>query len=145
MFDISFSELFVIGVVALLVIGPEKLPKVARTAGVFAGRLQKFVAQVKEEVSREARFEELQKLQQEVKDSVGKFESGVRGEISKVKSSVDEVANEIADAPVKKATRQTRKPNPSATNSDVAKVSATKRKVATTKKARTVKKAVDEV
>jgi sec-independent protein translocase protein TatB len=144
-FDISFSELFVIGVVALLVIGPEKLPKVARTAGVFAGRLQKFVAQVKEEVSREARFEELQKLQQEVKDSVGKFESGVRGEISKVKSSVDEVANEIADAPVKKATRQTRKPNPSATKSDVAKVSATKRKVATTKKARTVKKAVDEV
>jgi sec-independent protein translocase protein TatB len=107
--------------------------------------LQKFVAQVKEEVSREARFEELQKLQQEVKDSVGKFESGVRGEISKVKSSVDEVANEIADAPVKKATRQTRKPNPSPTNSDVAKVSATKRKVATTKKARTVKKAVDEV
>jgi sec-independent protein translocase protein TatB len=144
-FDISFSELFVIGVVALLVIGPEKLPKVARTAGVFAGRLQKFVAQVKEEVSREARFEELQKLQQEVKDSVGKFESGVRGEVSKVKSSVDEVANEIADAPVKKATRQTRKPNPSATKSDVAKVSATKRKVATTKKARTVKKAVDEV
>jgi sec-independent protein translocase protein TatB len=70
MFDVSFSELFVIAVVALLVIGPEKLPKVARTVGAFVGRMQRYVAQVKEEVNREARFEELQKLQQEIKQSV---------------------------------------------------------------------------
>lgn len=70
MFDIAFSELLVIAVVALLVIGPEKLPKVARTVGMFAGKLQRYVAQVKEEVNREARFEELQKLQQEIKQSV---------------------------------------------------------------------------
>jgi sec-independent protein translocase protein TatB len=69
-FDVSFSELFVIAVVALLVIGPEKLPKVARTAGAFMGRMQRYVAQVKEEVNREVRFEELQKLQQEIKQSV---------------------------------------------------------------------------
>ena len=74
MFDVSFSELFVIAVVALLVIGPEKLPKVARTVGAFMGRMQRYVAQVKEEVSREVRFEELQKLQQEIKQSV---ENGV--------------------------------------------------------------------
>jgi sec-independent protein translocase protein TatB len=69
-FDVSFSELFVIAVVALLVIGPEKLPKVARTMGALMGRMQRYVAQVKEEVNREVRFEELQKLQQEIKQSV---------------------------------------------------------------------------
>ncbi len=70
MFDVSFSELLVIAVVALLVIGPEKLPKVARTVGAFTGRVQRYVAQVKEEVNREARFEELQKLQSEIKQSI---------------------------------------------------------------------------
>ena len=70
MFDVSFSELLVIAVVALLVIGPEKLPKVARTVGAFTGRMQRYMAQIKEEVNREMRFEELQKLQQEIKQSV---------------------------------------------------------------------------
>ncbi|HSI45242.1 MAG TPA: Sec-independent protein translocase protein TatB [Methylophilus sp.] len=70
MFDISFSELLVIAIVALVVIGPEKLPKVARTAGAFFGRLQRFVAQVKDEVNRESRFAELQKLQDEVHSSM---------------------------------------------------------------------------
>lgn len=70
MFDISFSELLVIAFVALVVIGPEKLPKVARTAGAFFGRMQRFVTQVKDEVNREARFAELQKLQDEVKSSL---------------------------------------------------------------------------
>ena len=67
MFDVSFSELMVIAVIALLVIGPEKLPKVARTIGALTGRMQRYVGQVKEEVNREFRFEELQKLQQEIK------------------------------------------------------------------------------
>jgi sec-independent protein translocase protein TatB len=69
-FDVSFSELLVIAVVALLVIGPEKLPKVARTVGAFTGRMQRYMAQIKEEVNREVRFEELQKLQSEIKQSV---------------------------------------------------------------------------
>jgi sec-independent protein translocase protein TatB len=68
-FDVSFSELMVIAVVALIVIGPEKLPKVARTLGALTGRMQRYVAQVKEEVNREVRFEELQQLQQEIKES----------------------------------------------------------------------------
>lgn len=69
MFDVSFSELMVIAVVALIVIGPEKLPKVARTLGALAGRMQKYVAQVKDEVNREVRFEELQQLQQEIQSA----------------------------------------------------------------------------
>jgi len=66
-FDIAFSELVVIAIVALIVIGPEKLPKVARTLGALAGRMQKYMAQIKEEVNRESRFAELQKLQDEIR------------------------------------------------------------------------------
>ena len=67
MFDIAFSELVVIAIVALVVIGPERLPKVARTLGALTGRMQRYVAQVKDEVNREVRFQELQQLQQEIK------------------------------------------------------------------------------
>ncbi len=69
MFDIAFSELVVIAIVALIVIGPEKLPKVARTLGALTGRMQRYMAQIKDEVNREARFEELQKLQQEIQQA----------------------------------------------------------------------------
>lgn len=81
MFDISFSELLVIALVALVVIGPEKLPKVARTAGAFFGRLQRFVTQVKDEVNRETRFAELQTLQQEV-------QSGLRQGYGEIEQSI---------------------------------------------------------
>lgn len=67
MFDIAFSELVVIAIIALIVIGPEKLPNVARTLGTLIGRMQKYMTQIKEEVNREARFAELQKLQEEIK------------------------------------------------------------------------------
>jgi sec-independent protein translocase protein TatB len=80
-FDVSFSELLVIAVVALLVIGPEKLPKVARTVGAFVGRMQRYMAQVKEEVNREMRFEELQKLQQEIKQSVEQESAALQANI----------------------------------------------------------------
>ena len=70
MFDVAFSELLVIAVVALLVIGPERLPKVARTLGALTGRMQRYVAQVKEEVNREVSFQELQQLQEEIQATV---------------------------------------------------------------------------
>lgn len=89
MFDISFSELFVIAVVALLVIGPEKLPKVARTAGAFIGRLQRYTAQVKDEVNREMRFEELQKLQREMQSNTAEIQSSI---MAPMQQAVSEVA-----------------------------------------------------
>lgn len=144
MFDISFSELLLIAVVALLVIGPEKLPKVARTAGAFTGRLQRFMAQVRDEVNREARFEELQKLQQEVKDGVNKVESSIRAEVSEVKSVADNVVPEIAEPPVKKSTRGSAKPKVSVTKSPVSKkVRATKPKATPSSKVKTVNKVAD--
>lgn len=66
MFDIAFSELIVIGIVALIVIGPDKLPKVARTAGHLMGRAQRYVSDVKSDINRELHSEDLQKLQDEI-------------------------------------------------------------------------------
>lgn len=74
MFDIAFSELVVIGVVALVVVGPERLPKVARTAGRWMGKLNSYVAKVKEDVDREMKLEELKKLQEDMKASAQKYE-----------------------------------------------------------------------
>lgn len=89
MFDVSFSELFVIGIVALLVIGPEKLPKVARTVGAFMGRMQRYVGQVKEEVNREMRFEELQKLQQEIQSQASQLQNVANNQLNDLKDSIE--------------------------------------------------------
>ena len=62
MLDIAFSEMLVIGVVALVVVGPEKLPKVARTVGVLLGRAQKYVGDIKSDINRQLQFEELKAL-----------------------------------------------------------------------------------
>ncbi|HEX7234452.1 MAG TPA: Sec-independent protein translocase protein TatB, partial [Nitrosospira sp.] len=62
MFDISFAELVVIAVVALIVVGPERLPKAARTLGYLLGRAQRYVADVKSDIQREMELEELKKL-----------------------------------------------------------------------------------
>ena len=88
MFDVSFSELMVIAVIALLVIGPEKFPKVARTIGALTGRMQRYVGQVKEEVNREFRFEELQKLQQEIKQSVELAQSNIQQQAAEIESAI---------------------------------------------------------
>jgi len=78
----------VIAVVALLVIGPEKLPKVARTLGALAGRLQRYAAQVKEEVNREARFADLQKLQAEIKQGWEQAEEDFKSQAAEIEQSI---------------------------------------------------------
>lgn len=70
MFEIGFTELIVIGVVALIVIGPERLPKVARTAGHLYGRLQRYVSSVKTDISQEMRLDEMRRAGQEFKQSI---------------------------------------------------------------------------
>lgn len=105
MFDIAFSELLVIGIVALVVIGPEKLPKVARTVGLLLGRVQRYVNNVKSDISRELRFEELQRLQSEMRDAesalkqVGAdIEQGVQQMAS---SAQDNLESQVHEHPVK--------------------------------------------
>ena len=78
MFDVAFSELIVIAIVALIVIGPERLPKVARTLGALVGRMQRYVGHVKADIERQMQFEDLQKLQQEIKQGADSVQSGVQ-------------------------------------------------------------------
>jgi sec-independent protein translocase protein TatB len=91
MFDIGFSELMVIGVVALVVIGPERLPKVARTAGHLLGRLQRYVNDVKADINREMELDELRKVQSAFQDAKQSIETSVRD----VQSSVQQVEAEV--------------------------------------------------
>lgn len=90
MFDVGFSELVVIGLVALIVIGPERLPKVARTTGLLLGRLQRYVNDVKADINREMQLDELKKLQEQMKDQVMAMESSVSQELSAVETSLNQ-------------------------------------------------------
>lgn len=88
MIDLGLAKLALIGVVALVVIGPEKLPKVARMAGSLLGRAQRYLNQVKTEVSREMELDELRKMQQDVEEAASKMKSSVAEEMAEVEQSV---------------------------------------------------------
>lgn len=88
MFDIAFSELLVIALVALVVIGPERLPRVARTAGILLGRLQRYVSDVKADISREIQVEELRKVQNDVASQVRGLEQSVKEQFTAVETDV---------------------------------------------------------
>lgn len=98
MFDIGFSEIVVIGVVALVVIGPERLPKTARTLGHLFGRLQRYVSDVKADISREMELDELRKLQREMQGAAREFEQTVTTAAHDVKTGVQNVERELNDA-----------------------------------------------
>jgi len=69
MFDVGFFELLLIGIVALLVVGPERLPKVARTAGMWLGRGRRFIRNVKDDIDREVKADELRQILDKQKQS----------------------------------------------------------------------------
>lgn len=98
MFDVGFSELLVIGAVALVVIGPERLPKVARTAGHLLGRMQRYVNDVKSDIGREMQLDELKKLQTQIEDSARNLETSVRDEISTARSSLEGIQKDTLGA-----------------------------------------------
>jgi sec-independent protein translocase protein TatB len=77
MFELSFGKMMIIAVVALIVLGPEKLPKVARTLGHLLGRARSYANQVKQDIDREMQMDELRKLQEQAKDAARSFESAV--------------------------------------------------------------------
>ncbi|MGE5470236.1 MAG: Sec-independent protein translocase protein TatB [Bacteroidota bacterium] len=97
MFDIGFSELIVIGVVALVVIGPERLPKVARTIGLLLGRAQRYVNDVKSDINREMQLDELKKLQSQVTDSARELENSMRQELQSARNAVEAPAQAVLD------------------------------------------------
>ena len=98
MFDIGFSEIVVIGVVALIVIGPERLPKTARTVGLLFGRLQRYVNDVKADISREIELDELRRLQREMHGAAREIEQSVKTAASDVTAGVRSVESELNQA-----------------------------------------------
>lgn len=89
MFDIGFSELMVVALVALIVIGPEKLPRVARTLGHLAGRLQRYVSDVKSDISREMDLEDLRNVRDSMKEAASTFEASVKSELDSTESELN--------------------------------------------------------
>jgi sec-independent protein translocase protein TatB len=115
-FDIGFSELMVIGLVALIVIGPERLPRVARTLGHLAGRLQRYVNDVKADINREVELDELRKMRDTVQQAASGFESSVQSELSKTESELNqaaEAAGGVSTAPIEPAQSIGEKPDAS--------------------------------
>lgn len=99
MFDIGFTEIMVIGVVALVVIGPERLPKVARTAGILMGRMQRYVARVKADINREMdEFEslkDLKDLRKDVEAAGGEIESGMRKNMLDAQQAAESISSQV--------------------------------------------------
>ncbi|SFN22866.1 sec-independent protein translocase protein TatB [Nitrosospira briensis] len=89
MFDISFTEILVIAAVALVVIGPERLPKVARTLGHLFGRAQRYVNDVKNDIQREMELEELKKWKTSVEGAARSIENTVRTEINQFQEAME--------------------------------------------------------
>jgi sec-independent protein translocase protein TatB len=116
MFDIGFSEIVVIAVVALIVIGPERLPKAARTLGHLFGRLQRYVNDVKADINREMELDELRKLQKEVQTAASDLKSSVESAAQGVETGVRDVERDLnagafEQAPRPPTTEQVALPN----------------------------------
>ena len=100
MFDMGFTEMMLIGIVALIVIGPERLPGVARTAGKYFGRLKRFMTTVKADVEQELRADELREIlakQQQELDSLKGTITEAGKEIEKEASALQQSGEEMVD------------------------------------------------
>ncbi len=98
MFDIGFSEIALIAVVALIVLGPERLPKAARTMGHLFGRLQRYVNDVKADINREMELEELRKLQQQVQGAAREIETSMSSAVRDFETGARDIEKGFAEA-----------------------------------------------
>jgi sec-independent protein translocase protein TatB len=98
MIDLGLSKMALIGVVALIVIGPKDLPKVARMAGSLLGRAQRYISEVKSEVSREMELDELRKMQKDVQDAAQDVEQSVAQGVQQAQDDLQASWNGDADA-----------------------------------------------
>ena len=89
MIDLGIEKMMVIGAVALIVIGPEKLPRVARTVGTLLGKAQRYVADVKAEVNRSMELEELKKMKETVETAARDVESSIHGGVNEMQSELN--------------------------------------------------------
>ncbi len=100
MFDFSLSELMVVMVVALIVIGPERLPKVARTLGHLYGRAQRYINGVKADIERDMAIEEFRQLQQKVQAEASALEQSMQQTNQTIQQEVQALNQAVAQKPV---------------------------------------------
>jgi sec-independent protein translocase protein TatB len=93
MIDLGIEKMFVIGAVALIVIGPEKLPRVARTIGTLIGKAQRYVSDVKAEVNRSIELEELKKMKETVESAARDVQSSVHGSVSDIQRELNDAVS----------------------------------------------------
>lgn len=98
MIDLGLTKMALIGVVALVVIGPEKLPKVARMAGSLFGRAQRYINEVKSEVSREIELDELRKMQKEVQEAATSAGNSVRETVGALDADLNSAWHDSHDS-----------------------------------------------
>jgi sec-independent protein translocase protein TatB len=91
-FDVSFGELILIGAVTLIVVGPERMPKVARTAGMLLGRLQRFIGNVKAELHQEMQMSELAQLEADLRKEADEIQQSIHQPLSDAASMLAEGA-----------------------------------------------------
>lgn len=114
MFDVGFWELSIIMVVALLVIGPERLPGLARKAGLYLGKARRFVASVKNDINQELKAEELKRILKEQQDSAGLHEI-----IEETKQSISQAKQDyLVKSPEADPSQHTDKPAVKSDNND---------------------------
>ncbi|PAT36415.1 Sec-independent protein translocase protein TatB [Vandammella animalimorsus] len=97
MFDLGISKMVMIGVVALIVIGPERLPRVARTVGALLGKAQRYVNEVKREVNQAMELDELRKVKTSVEEAARDLEHSVRTHASDFQKEVDTLSKDLQD------------------------------------------------
>ena len=95
MFNFGITEIMVIAVIGLVVIGPERLPKVARTLGHMFSRMQRYVSDVKSDISKEMQLEELKAMQQSMKETASEIQESVSEQVNFIESEVDDVDKSV--------------------------------------------------
>ena len=95
MFDFGFSELIVIGIVALVVLGPERLPVVARVAGKYFSKARRLINQVKEDIELESELAEIKSLESQARNIAQEVSESVRSEVNSIKGEVDSIRGDV--------------------------------------------------
>jgi sec-independent protein translocase protein TatB len=94
MFNFGVTEVMLIAVIGLIVIGPERLPKVARTLGLLFGRAQRYVTDIKADISREVELDELRSLQSSMKEAAQEIEESVSKQVNFIEDEVKQAESE---------------------------------------------------
>lgn len=98
MFDIAFTELFIAAVIALVVVGPQRLPRLARQIGEWLGRLQRYVNDVKSDINRQMDLEELRRIKSEVTEAASDMESSFKAAVTDAEKEFDDISQSFDES-----------------------------------------------